>query len=65
MIATFKVYDKGKIIEEYYMEYNSHKELHNLFHEARKVWAEYHVVAETSEYNMTYSHTYKEQYGFK
>lgn len=65
MVATFKVYDKDRVIEEYPVQYNSHKELHKLFHEAREVWAEYHVIAETNEYNMAYSHTYKEQQGFK
>jgi hypothetical protein len=40
------------------MEYSSAKELHDLFHEARKVWAEFMVEVETELATMSYSCTY-------
>jgi hypothetical protein len=62
MKANIKVKKGDKIINEYTIEYDSCKELNALYQEARKVWAEYDVIAETPSYDISYSHTYKEQY---
>ena len=60
MNAQFKVLDGQKVIKQYEMEYSSAKELNDLFHEARKVWAEYMVEVHMEGGMMTYSHTYAE-----
>ncbi len=59
MIAQFKVLDGTQVVNQYEMEYSSAKELHDLFHEARKVWAEFMVEVEWTELaTMSYSCTY-------
>ena len=58
MIAQFKVLDGTQVVNQYEMEYSSAKELHDLFHEARKVWAEFMVEVETELATMSYSCTY-------
>jgi hypothetical protein len=59
--AQFKVLDGTVVKAEYEMEFSSPKELNDLFHEARKVWAEYIVEVDTYYMKMTYSHTYAEE----
>jgi uncharacterized protein RhaS with RHS repeats len=61
MKAKIKVKQGDKVIKKYTIEYDSARELNALYQEARKVWAEYDVVAETPAYDISYSHTYKEQ----
>jgi len=66
MNAQFRVLDGQEVIKMYEMEYNSPKELNNLFHEARKVWDEYMVEVEFDLGNyilgiMRHSHTYRDQ----
>jgi hypothetical protein len=62
MKAKIKVRDGETLIKEYEIEYASNKELHRLYHEAREVWAEYHVEADLPTHIISYSHTYKEQF---
>jgi uncharacterized protein RhaS with RHS repeats len=61
MKAKIKVKQGDKVIKKYTIEYDSARELNALYQEAREVWAEYDVVAETPSYDISYSHTYKEQ----
>jgi len=62
MKATIKVKQGNKVIRNYTIEYDNARELNALYQEAREVWAEYDVVAETPAYDISYSHTYKEQH---
>jgi|LauGreDrversion4_2_1035121.scaffolds.fasta_scaffold265967_2 hypothetical protein len=59
--AQFTVLNGTTVINQYEMEFGSPKELNDLFHEARKVWAEYIVEVDTYYMKMTYSHTYAEE----
>ena len=61
MNAQFRVLDGQEVIKSYEIEYNSAKELNNLFHEARKVWDEYMVEVEFDLGIMSYSHTYRDE----
>jgi hypothetical protein len=61
MKANIKVKQGDNVIKEYTIEYDSARELNALYQEAREVWAEYDVIAETPSYDISYSHTYKEQ----
>ena len=62
MKTKIKVRQGEQLVTEYEIEYNNARELNTLYQEARKVWAEYDVVAETPAYDISYSHTYKEQH---
>ena len=61
MKAQFKVLDGQEVIQTYEIEFNQAEELQELFQEARKVWAEYHVVVDTEFTVMSSSHTYAEE----
>lgn len=61
MKATFKIKDGDKVIKQYEMEVSTAKELNAEFQEARKVWDEYMVEAETEMFSMSYSHTYADE----
>ena len=61
MKAQFKVLDGQEVIQVYEMEFNHVKELHELFQESRKVWAEYMVEVEFDYVTMSSSHTYAEE----
>lgn len=65
MKAKIKVKKGDKVIKKYTIEYNSARELKTLYHEARAVWEEYDVIAETSTHNISYSHTYQQQRNIK
>lgn len=65
MKAKIKVKEGDNLIKEYEIEYNSARELNTLYQEARKVWEEYDVVAETPAYDISYSHTYQQQRNIK
>jgi hypothetical protein len=62
-VATFRVIDSktAKVIKAYELEYTDIEHLNGLFHEARKVWAEYQVEVDTPNFLFSYSHTWKEQ----
>lgn len=62
MKATIKVKQGDTLIKEYEIEYQNLRELHTLHQEARQVWDEYDVIAETPAYDISYSHTYKQQF---
>lgn len=63
-VATFRVIDTktAEVIKTYELEYTEPKHLNTLFHEARQVWDEYQVEAETDGFIMSYSHTFREQF---
>jgi len=62
MKAKIKVRQGNSLIKKYDIEYRTKKELCRLYQEARKAWEEYNVTMETSSHNVSYSHTYKEQF---
>lgn len=63
MKATIQITnDVGEFIKEYEIEYERPKDLHNTLQDARKTWDEYYVKAITRTHDISYSHTYKEQY---
>jgi hypothetical protein len=61
MQAQFRILDGTQVVNQYSLEYGSTKELNDLFHEARKVWAEYMVEVDMEWGTMGFSHTYAEQ----
>lgn len=62
-VATFRVIDTktAEVIKTYELEYTEPKHLNTLFHEARQVWDEYQVEAETDGFLLSYSHTWRDQ----
>jgi hypothetical protein len=62
--ATFRVIDTKttEVIKTYQVEYADAKDLNKSFHEARQVWSEYQVEAETDGFVMSHSHTFREQF---
>lgn len=62
MKAKIKVRQGDHLVKQYDLEYRTKKELFKLYQEARKVWEEYNVTMETTTHNVSYSHTYKEQF---
>lgn len=62
-VATFRVIDTktAEVIKTYELEYTDGKHLNTLFHEARQVWDEYQVEAETPDFLLSYSHTWRDQ----
>lgn len=64
--ATFRVTTKsGDVVTAYPMVYTDAKHLNALYQEARQVWAEYFVTAETPAFDLSDSHTYREQLAFE
>jgi hypothetical protein len=61
MTAQFKVLDGTQVINQMVVEYDSPKELNDIFHAVRKEWAEYMVEVENEYMTMTYSHPYAEE----
>ena len=61
MKAQFRILDGTEVINQYEMEYNSAKDLNDMFHVSRQVWGEYMVEVETEWGVMSYSHTYAEE----
>jgi len=63
-MATFRVIDPktAEVIKTYELEYTEPKHLNSLFHEAREVWNEYFVEAETDTFTLSFSHTYREEW---
>lgn len=55
------VASNGVVIHNYSMEYNSASELNELIQEAREVWSEYMIEAETDLFTQSFSHTYSEE----
>ena len=55
------VASNGVVINNYSMEYNSASELNKLIREAREVWSEYMIEAETDLFTQSFSHTYSEE----
>lgn len=61
MKAIFRVLDGQEVIKVYEMDFQSVKELNELFQESRKVWAEYMVEVDTDYMTLAYSHSYAEE----
>ena len=55
------VASNGVIIHNYSMEYNNASELNKLIREAREVWSEYMIEAETDLFTQSFSHTYSQE----
>ena len=53
--------DGSQMIDNYYLPYNSADELNTLILEARQVWGEFKVEAETDLFVQSFSHTYSEE----
>lgn len=50
-----------QMIDNYYLNYNTADELRDLIQEAREVWSEFKVEAETDLFVQSFSHTYSEE----
>ena len=50
-----------QMIDNYYLNYNTADELRDLIQEAREVWSEFKVEAETDLFTQSFSHTYSEE----
>ena len=61
MKAIFRVLKGQEVVFSYEMDFQSVKELNELFQESRKVWAEYMVEVDTDYMTLSYSHTYAEE----
>ena len=55
------VASNGVVINSYSMEYNNASELNKLIREAREVWSEYMIEAETDLFTQSFSHTYSQE----
>ena len=55
------VASNGVVINNYSMEYNNASELNKLIREAREVWSEYMIEAETDLFTQSFSHTYSQE----
>ena len=55
------VASNGVVINNYSMEYNNARELNKLIQEAREVWSEYMIEAETDLFTQSFSHTYSQE----
>jgi hypothetical protein len=61
MKAIFRVLKGQEVVFIYEMDFQSAKELNELFQKSRKIWAEYMVEVDTDYMTMSYSHTYAEE----
>lgn len=61
--ATFRVVAPvtGEVVNTYQMPYDDAKDLQALYSDARRVWGEYFVEAETDLFVMSNSHTYRQE----
>ena len=50
-----------QMIDNYYLNYNTADELRDLIQEARQVWSEFKVEAETDLFVQSFSYTYSEE----
>jgi hypothetical protein len=61
-VVEFRIMSvNGGLVDNYYLPYNSANELKNLIDEARQVWGEFKVEAETDLFVQSFSHTYSEE----
>ena len=61
-VVEFRIMNvNGGLVKNYYLPYNSANELKNLIDEARQVWGEFKVEAETDLFVQSFSHTYSEE----
>lgn len=61
-VAEFKIKNvEGVVVDQYYLPYESAKELNDLVAEARQVWDEFYVEIETEFFVQSFSHTYKQE----
>jgi len=61
--VEFRILSAGgeQMIDNYYLPYNNANELNELIQEARQVWSEFKVEAETDLFVQSFSHTYSEE----
>lgn len=62
--AIFRVIDPktDQVIKTYELQYADAKTLNADYQEARQVWSEYLVEADTEEFTMSSSHTFRDQF---
>lgn len=60
-IMTPDRFNRAETVDNYYLSYNSHKELQSLIQEARELWDEYIVEVQTDLCIQSFSHTFKEE----
>jgi hypothetical protein len=60
-IMTPDRFNRAETVDNYYLSYNSHKELQGLIQEAREAWDEYIVEVQTDLCIQSFSHTFKEE----
>ena len=61
-VVEFRIMSvNGGLVKNYYLPYNNANELKNLIDEARQVWGEFKVEAETDLFVQSFSHTYSEE----
>jgi len=62
--ATFRVFNPqtNELIKQYQIEYADAKSLNADYQEARQVWSEYQVEADTELFTLSSSHTFREQF---
>ena len=61
IIMTPDRFNRAETLDNYYLSYNSHKELQSLIQEARELWDEYIVEVQTDLCIQSFSHTFKEE----
>ena len=61
--VEFRILSVGgeQMIDNYYLPYSTANELRDLIQEAREVWSEFKVEAETDLFVQSFSHTYSEE----
>ena len=62
--AKITVWEKGikaVLVKEYTLPFESVKQLHDDYQEARQVWSEYDVVCETEAFELSSSHTFRDE----
>lgn len=55
-------FSSREIVKEYTLPFENPKQLHADYQEARQVWSEYHVVCETEAFELSSSHTFREEF---
>lgn len=62
--AIFRVIDPttNQVIKQYELQYADAKSLNADYQEARQVWSEYLVEADTESFTMSSSHTFREEF---
>jgi len=62
-VAEFRIltHSGEQMVSHYYEAYGDASELNKLIQEARQVWSEYFIEAETDLFTQSFSHTYSQE----